>query len=148
MTKPRISAAIKPGSRKQPYLEGKAIRNTCPRASHGVWKAPADRANTIEMLEASNQGRLPELIPVRYGRMIVSPFVFFRGAASIMAADLAHFADHRDSGPVLWRCSPKQLWGLCHTGATGNLRHRFVGYRSGNASSLYHRALVPDLEDR
>jgi uncharacterized protein (DUF2252 family) len=45
---------------------------------------------TIEMLEASNKGRLPELIPVRYGRMIPSPFVFFRGAAAIMAADLAN----------------------------------------------------------
>jgi uncharacterized protein (DUF2252 family) len=77
-------------SREQQYAEGKAIRDTCPRLSHADWKPPADRADPIEMLEASNKGRLPELIPVRYGRMIPSPFVFFRGAAAIMAADLAH----------------------------------------------------------
>ena len=77
-------------SRDQQYAEGKALRDTCPRVSHADWKPPADRVNTIEMLEASNKGRLPELIPVRYGRMIPSPFVFFRGAAAIMAADLAH----------------------------------------------------------
>ena len=47
-------------------------------------------SDPIEILEASNKGRLPELIPVRYGRMIPSPFVFYRGAAAIMAADLAH----------------------------------------------------------
>ena len=58
---------------------------------------PADRTDPIEILEASNKGRLPELIPVRYGRMIPSPFVFFRGAAAIMAADLAGTPE-RESG--------------------------------------------------
>src|SRR6516225_5398751 len=77
-------------SRQQLYEEGKALRNSCPRAGHADWKPPADRVDPIEILEASNKGRLPELIPVRYGRMIPSPFVFYRGAAAIMAADLAH----------------------------------------------------------
>jgi uncharacterized protein (DUF2252 family) len=77
-------------SREQLYKEGKALRDSCPRASHADWKPPADRVDPIEILEASNKGRLPELIPVRYGRMIPSPFVFYRGAAAIMAADLAH----------------------------------------------------------
>jgi hypothetical protein len=66
-------------SREQLYEEGKALRDSCPRASHADWKPPADRVDPIEMLEASNKGRLPELIPVRYGRMIASPFVFYRG---------------------------------------------------------------------
>jgi uncharacterized protein (DUF2252 family) len=77
-------------AREQLYTKGKTIRDTCPRLSHADWKPPADRPDPIEILEASNKGRLPELIPVRYGRMIPSPFVFFRGAAAIMAADLAH----------------------------------------------------------
>ena len=81
---------VRQRSREQLYAEGKAIRDTCPRESHADWKPPADRSDPIEILEASNKGRLPELIPVRYGRMIPSPFVFFRGAAAIMAADLAH----------------------------------------------------------
>ncbi len=77
-------------SREQLYTEGKTIRDTCPRLSHAGWKPAADRSDPIDILEASNKGRLPELIPVRYGRMIPSPFVFYRGAAAIMAADLAH----------------------------------------------------------
>ena len=87
---PTIPAPVRQGLREQQYAEGKTIRNTCSRVSHADWKAPADRADPIEILEGSNKGRLPELIPVRYGRMIPSPFVFFRGAAAIMAADLAH----------------------------------------------------------
>jgi hypothetical protein len=63
-------------SREQLYKEGKALRDSCSRASHAEWKPPADRVDPIELLEASNKGRLPELIPVRYGRMIPSPFVF------------------------------------------------------------------------
>ena len=88
--KPVSPAAARPRSREQRYAEGKAIRDTCLRESHAQWKPPVDRADPIDILEASNKGRLPELIPVRYGRMIPSPFVFYRGAAAIMAADLAH----------------------------------------------------------
>src|SRR5271165_4965082 len=88
--KPVSPAAARQGSREQLYTEGKALRDSCARLSHADWKPPADRADPIDILEASNKGRLPELIPVRYGRMIPSPFVFFRGAAAIMAADLAH----------------------------------------------------------
>jgi len=88
--KPASPAVVGQRSREQLYTEGRAIRDSCSRASHADWKPPADRPDPVEILEASNKGRLPELIPVRYGRMIPSPFVFFRGAAAIMAADLAH----------------------------------------------------------
>ena len=81
---------IRQRSREQLSAEGKALRNSCSRRSHAHWKPPVDRLDPVEILEASNKGRLPELIPVRYGRMIPSPFVFYRGAAAIMAADLAH----------------------------------------------------------
>jgi uncharacterized protein (DUF2252 family) len=77
-------------SREQQYADGKAIRDICPRGSHAEWKPPEHRRQPVDILEASNEGRLPDLVPVRYGRMIPSPFVFFRGAAAIMAADLAH----------------------------------------------------------
>ena len=77
-------------SKEQQYAEGKAIRDICLRESHAKWNPPKDRSDPLEILDASNKGRLPELIPVRYGRMIPSPFVFYRGAAAIMAADLAH----------------------------------------------------------
>ena len=68
---------------------GKRLRDTVPRASHSVWKKPSGRADPIAQLQASDAERLPELVPVRYGRMLASPFTFFRGAAGIMAADLA-----------------------------------------------------------
>ena len=68
---------------------GKAARRSAPRSSHGVWEAPADRPDPVALLEEQAESRVPELVPIRYGRMLESPFAFFRGAASIMAADLA-----------------------------------------------------------
>ncbi len=69
--------------------EGKAVRDRVPRTSHSKWKPPANRPDPVAILKESDHGRLPELLPIRYGRMIQSPFAFFRGAAALMAADLA-----------------------------------------------------------
>ena len=69
--------------------EGKALRDATPRAAQGGWKAPKDRRDPIELLHESNEGRMPELIPIRFGRMSQSPFAFYRGSAAVMAADLA-----------------------------------------------------------
>jgi uncharacterized protein (DUF2252 family) len=68
---------------------GKRLREKCPRSLHAVWNAPANRRDPLRLLEESNKGRLPELIPIRYGRMVRTPFTFYRGAALNMAADLA-----------------------------------------------------------
>jgi uncharacterized protein (DUF2252 family) len=68
---------------------GKSTRREAPRSSHGVWAPAAERADPIELLEEQSATRLPELVPIRYGRMAASPFGFYRGAAAIMAADLA-----------------------------------------------------------
>jgi uncharacterized protein (DUF2252 family) len=69
--------------------EGKAARSAASRSSHAGFQAPADRADPIAILEAQAQSRVPDLVPIRYGRMAASPFAFFRGAAAVMAADLA-----------------------------------------------------------
>jgi uncharacterized protein (DUF2252 family) len=69
--------------------QGKALRNTVPREAHGTWKVPKVRRGPIEVLNESNKRRLPQLVPIRFGRMLQSPFTFYRGAAAIMAADLA-----------------------------------------------------------
>ena len=69
--------------------EGKAMRLAVPLASHAQWHAPAHRRDPIDLLIESSVGRVPELLPIRYGRMMQSPFAFYRGAAAIMAADLA-----------------------------------------------------------
>ena len=68
---------------------GKALREAAPREAHGHWKAPRDRRDPVDLLNESNVRRLPQLIPIRFGRMMASPFAFFRGSAAIMAADLA-----------------------------------------------------------
>ena len=68
---------------------GKAARAEVPRSRHGEYEAPGDRADPVDLLEAQAQTRVPELVPIRYGRMLVSPFTFYRGAAKIMAHDLA-----------------------------------------------------------
>lgn len=68
---------------------GKDLRGAVPRASHRDWTPPADRRDPVDVLIDSNAGRLERLIPIRFGRMLVSPFTFFRGAASVMASDLS-----------------------------------------------------------
>ncbi len=68
---------------------GKAARERVPRSSHADWAPAADRPDPVDVLEAQAADRVPELVPLRYGRMLVSPFTFYRGAAAIMAADLA-----------------------------------------------------------
>ncbi|GAA4397332.1 DUF2252 domain-containing protein [Fodinibacter luteus] len=68
---------------------GKAARNDTPRGSHGRWAPPDNRPDPVALLEEQAASRVPELVPVRYGRMMTSPFAFFRGAALIMASDLA-----------------------------------------------------------
>ena len=68
---------------------GKAARSELPRSAHAAWEPAPRRRDPIDLLEDQAQTRLPELGPIRYGRMLESPFTFFRGAAYLMAADLA-----------------------------------------------------------
>jgi uncharacterized protein (DUF2252 family) len=75
--------------RDQCLIAGKALREKVPHESHATWKLRAKGRDPIKLLELSNQGRVPELIPIRYGRMLRTPFTFLRGSAGLMAADLA-----------------------------------------------------------
>ena len=68
---------------------GKQARSDVPRSAHGDWEPAADRPDPVDVLEGQAKTRVPELVPLRYARMLVSPFTFYRGAAAIMAADLA-----------------------------------------------------------
>jgi uncharacterized protein (DUF2252 family) len=68
---------------------GKAARQEVPRSSHAHFEPTEVRADPVELLERQAETRVPELVPIRYGRMLVSPFTFYRGAAMIMAHDLA-----------------------------------------------------------
>ena len=68
---------------------GKAARRAVPRSSHADFSVDVDRPDPVALLEQQAATRVPELVPIRYGRMLVSPFTFYRGAALVMAADLA-----------------------------------------------------------
>src|SRR5690349_15555484 len=85
---------------------GKAARETASRESHGEWEPPARRRDPVKVLEDQAKSRVPELVPIRYGRMLVSPFTFFRGAAAIMAMDLAKTPD---SGLRVQACGDAHL---------------------------------------
>src|SRR5580765_4651944 len=76
-------------SRSEAHAMGKALREKCPRESHAGWKASHRRADPVEMVLKAETGRMPELLPLRHGRMVSSPFTFYRGSALPMAADLA-----------------------------------------------------------
>jgi len=83
------SVAVSRPTLAELYAMGKSLREKCPRRSHADWKAPDNRMDPLRLLEQDNKGRIPELIPIRYGRMVRTPFTFYRGAARNMAADLA-----------------------------------------------------------
>jgi uncharacterized protein (DUF2252 family) len=68
---------------------GRDAREQVPRASHASWEPPADRSDPVDLLEAQARTRVGELVPIRHGRMLVSPFTYFRGAALPMVCDLA-----------------------------------------------------------
>jgi uncharacterized protein (DUF2252 family) len=103
---------------------GRAARAECPRSSHASFELTPDR-DPVAILEAQAPSRVPELVPVRYGRMLVSPFTFYRGAAAIMAHDLA---------PTPRAGLQAQLCGDAHLSNVG-------GYASPE------RSLVFDLND-
>jgi uncharacterized protein (DUF2252 family) len=90
-----VSVAHREAGASVPHLtvaertaRGKAARSEVPRSGHGVFEPSPTRADPVELLERQAATRVPELVPIRYGRMLVSPFTFYRGAAMIMAHDL------------------------------------------------------------
>jgi uncharacterized protein (DUF2252 family) len=81
------STAVRTPSERE--SAGKATRASCPRSSHAAWEPGPDRADPVEALQRQDATRVPQLVPIRHGRMLASAFSFYRGAAAIMAADLA-----------------------------------------------------------
>ena len=84
----KVVSPIRP-SLMERRAQGKSLRDGCSRKEHAAWSPTAERRDPIDILEEQNVGRVPELLEIRHGRMMKSPFTFFRGSASVMAADLA-----------------------------------------------------------
>ena len=136
---------------------GRAARRRAPRSAHADWSPARNRPDPVAILTAQAASRVQELVPIRYGRMLVSPFMFYRGAAAVMAADLAHTPD---SGIVVQACgdahisnfggfatpdrrvvfSPNDFdetlpgpweWDLKRMGASAEIAGRDIGLRAG-----------------
>jgi uncharacterized protein (DUF2252 family) len=80
------SVLVTPDDRRE---AGKRLRDKVARDAHGGWRPPSGRADPISILRAADATRQPDLVPLRYGRMLQSPFTFYRGSAAVMASDLA-----------------------------------------------------------
>jgi uncharacterized protein (DUF2252 family) len=89
MTATRMSTTVAGATPEARAAAGRAARSDAPRSIHADWEPAADRPDPVDLLEEQAASRVPELVPLRYGRMSASPFAFFRGAAYVMAHDLA-----------------------------------------------------------
>jgi uncharacterized protein (DUF2252 family) len=85
---------------------GRTARRSVSRSAHGDWSPAGNRQDPVTLLEAQAESRVQELVPIRYGRMLVSPFTFYRGAAAVMAADLAATPD---TGIVVQVCGDAHI---------------------------------------
>jgi hypothetical protein len=85
----RVKRSPQPSTFTERYAAGKALRTACPRVGHAVWNPPAGRPDAVRLVLQSEKGRVPELLPLRHGRMVRSAFTFYRGSALAMATDLA-----------------------------------------------------------
>src|SRR6187402_3291719 len=92
----------KPTTIEERFQQGKELRKKFPRIAQGEYKPATDRADPVSILEDQAKTRLPDLVPIRYARMLTSPFAFLRGAAAIMAADLN--ANGETSGITVQAC--------------------------------------------
>jgi uncharacterized protein (DUF2252 family) len=107
-------------SRDELKAMGKAMREKCPRISHAAWKAPDNRPDPVQLVLESEKGRMPELLPLRHGRMARSPFTFYRGSALTMASDLASTPT---TGVRLQCCGDAHL---CNFGGFGTPERRVI----------------------
>ncbi|MFN8474646.1 MAG: DUF2252 domain-containing protein [Anaerolineae bacterium] len=97
LSSPTIARVFNTGTRSRAELLeiGKSLRSATPRLSHGTWQRPEGRPDPVDVLQQQDADRIPYLVPLRYGRMLASPFAFYRGNAAIMAWDLAHSPSSR-----------------------------------------------------
>jgi uncharacterized protein (DUF2252 family) len=99
---------------------GAAARTATPRSAHAGWAPAAGRRGPVDLLDEQDAGREPDLVPVRHGRMMVSPFTFYRGAATVMAEDLK---DTPTAGLAVQLCGDAHLLNF---GAFGSPERRLV----------------------
>ena len=126
---------------------GKAARREVPRSSHAGFAPGTLRPDPVALLEQQAASRVPELVPIRYGRMLVSPFTFYRGAALIMAADLAGTAAVGDHHADLRRRPPDELRRVRLTRAPDGVRPQRLRRDLPRAVGVGRQATGSQLRD-
>ena len=127
-TPPPVPASVKGLSRDEAYDLGKRLRKVCPRELPRRRGRPRpSRPDAVQLVLEAEKGRMPELLPLRHGRMARSAFTFYRGAALTMAADLAASPVSRHSRAVLRGRPPVQLRRVRHAGTSRHLLHQRPG---------------------
>ena len=130
-----------PGPRERPARERR-------HRLHSGGSRAADRSDPVGLLERQDATREPDLVPVRHGRMMVSPFTFYRGAAKIMAADLADDAGGRAGGPAVRRCAPVELRRVRLARAQAAVRPERLRRDAAGAVRVRREADGGELHDR
>ena len=128
--------------------EGRAEREAVPLEAHAEWAAPDDRPDPVGVLEEQNATRVPELVPIRHGRMIVSPFTFYRGGAAIMAWDLVAHADDGAARAVLRGRAPVELRRVRGAGPAARLRSQRLRRDAAGAVRVGRQAPGRELRRR
>ncbi len=85
-----IDGSMAQHSPSERFARGREVRSSVPRSALGHWEPPEPRPDPLHILGRQDASRVPDLVPIRYGRMVASPFAFLRGAVAVMAADFAH----------------------------------------------------------
>ena len=137
---PDIRASGRPGARRR----GREV----PRSSHAEWEPAPARRDPVAVLEEQAQTRVPELVPIRYGRMLVSPFTFYRGAAALMAADLAGCAADGAAGAALRRRAPVELRRVRGPRPAADLRRQRLRRDAARAVRVGRQAARGELRGR
>ena len=114
---------------------GKAARAEVPRSSHAAWEPSPVRPDPVELLEQQAETRVPELVPIRYGRMLVSPFTFFRGARVRHGRRSRRHAAHRAPRAALRRRAPLELRRLRRARPAARVRHERLRRDAARARS-------------
>ena len=129
-------------------VKGKKTRELTATSAHAGWKPAGDRPDPVALLEEQNATREPDLVPVRHGRMMVSPFTFYRGAAKIMAADLKRHAEGRPGRSALRRRPSVELRGVRLARATAAVRPERLRRDAARPVRVRPEADVCELHDR
>ena len=145
---PAMSVKVEHPSVDERRARGKEASNRLPASGHAGWEPAAGRPDPVALLEEQNAPREPDLVPVRHGRMMVSPFTFYRGAAKIMAADLKDTPTAGLDRAAVRRRPPVQLRGVRLPRAATDVRPQRLRRDPARALRVRREAAGGELHDR